>query len=149
MIFKRIMDFFYKKQETPEIKNFSTTLTDTNAGVDKQEEFYTDLENVLRELKTATSISKKELNLINEHVFKVPLIHGDVFKFNKSMTDGMCFTIDNVNLKYDDNSNLIDAQIRLNEIVFDNIITLTVSVKEFHEIFNHLQIQPLNKKENT
>lgn len=130
---------FYKKK----IKNYSTTLTPATQGVNKKRELSPDIRALMERVNNNDKINNEELNKLASFYFNTPKIEAGLYNLNKVMTDGMCFSIHHVTTVRDPQGELKDIHISLKDTVFENDLVITVSVKDFIEVFKKFEMKPI------
>lgn len=131
------------------IKKFSTTLTDAKEGSNSKKDLSPEISDLVKRMNKNDNISNTELNKLITYFFNIKEIKPGLYVLNKTFTDGLCFDINKINVVIDENNDVVDILINLSDIVFDNNITITVSVKNFYEVFKEFKFKPLTIKEGT
>jgi len=145
-MFKFLKKWFTKEKP---IKKFSTTLTTATEGSNNKKDISPEVAAIVKKLKKNSNenISNEELNTIISHFFNLKPVEPGVYNINKLFTEGMCFDISRVHTVYNKEGDIENIFINLREITFSNDIVVTVSIKDFHETFNRLDLQPVVSKE--
>lgn len=135
---------FLKKLFTKnKVKNYSTTLTPATEGVKTQRELSPEIKSLLSRIDKNDKITNEDLNKLSSFYFNTPTIQPGLYNLNKAMTDGMCFTIYHISTLKDPNGDLKDIHISLKDTVFENDLVITVSVKDFIEVFKKFDMKPI------
>lgn len=142
------IDRLFRRKKDKGIKQFSTTLTSANEGEDSLKNLSPDMKQLVESLNEEF-VTSETLNTVSKFFFNTPEFKPGVYTFNKPMTDGMCFTISQVKTIFKENGDLDDIHLILNDVVFMEAFSVTVSIKNFHEFFNNLNINQINQKETT
>lgn len=132
-----------KKQE---VKNFSTTMTTSMEGVSAMKNFSPEITAILKKLRKNEQIDNNDLNKVSSYYFNVREIEPGMYGASKPMFDGMCFDIIGVNTVYNPTGDIDNIYLTLKEVVHNLDLTITVSVKDFHEVFNLLTFKPVKTK---
>ena len=128
-------------QSEPEnLKQYSLTTTPASEGSDCKADLHSDIRTILTKIKYNESINNQELNKLNEFYFNKPNIPAGVFTLNKDFVNGMVFEIKRIDTVNDINGDIDNIYITLSEMTLSNEMSLTISVKDFHEIFQHFQL---------
>jgi len=130
--------WFTKKQS---IKKFSTTLTPATEGTTTKKELSKEILDIINKIRKSDNVSNYDLNKIISYYFNLKPIEPGLFNLNKSIIENMCFEISKINFIYNEEEDIEDIFINLREITFNNDLVVTVSVKDFHEMFTHLNFQ--------
>lgn len=133
-------------QRKPPVKNFSTTMTTADQGTDSQKELSPDIASLLKSIKKKENITNEDLNKLSGYFFNQPTIKPGVYNLHKAVIDSMCFEISAVNPVYDTKGDVANIYLELREMTYNNEFAITVSVKDFHEVFNHLTFKPIPQK---
>lgn len=128
------------------IQNFSTTMTSAMDGVQSKKDLSPEITALLKGLKKKENISNEDLNKIVNFYFNQPVILPGLYGIHKSILDQMCFEINGVNPVFNKSGDIENVYLNLREVTFNNELVITVSVKDFHETFNHLNFQPVESK---
>ena len=142
----RLKQYFVKKSE---VQNYSTTLTPATEGTSSKKGLSPDIANILRESSAKHHINSEDFNKIIDFYFNVKPISNSLYVPNKSMFSGMCFEIEDVESTYNKEGDLTNLHLVLREKSLGNDITMKISVKDFHEVFNLLKVKSLNLKKGS
>ena len=135
-----IRRFFPKKKA--EIAKFSITMTDATEGVGSQKELVPEVEAIVKRLKKSEMIDNNDLNKVASFYFNTDRIQAGIHNVNKPAMESMCFDISGVNVVYNKEGDVENIFLNMREIAFNFDMVITVSVKDFHEVFNHLKFKP-------
>ena len=128
------------------ITEFSTTLTTAEEGTTSRKDLSPDVASLVKSIKKQESINNEDLNTLAAYYFNSQNIAPGVYNIQQAVAASMCFEISGVNPLYDAKGDVVNIYVTLREITFNNEMVITVSVKDFHETFNHLTLQhPLQK----
>ena len=130
----------------PEIKNFSVTTTSAIEGTSSKKELSPEIETIVNKLQANANISNKELNQVSAYYFNTPDIPPGLFNINKELFLGMVLDIKRIDAHYDENGDISKIYIHLSDITLSNEFSMTVSVQDFHELFNSFEPKPLVKE---
>lgn len=136
-----IRELFNKRK----IKNYSSTTTSAEEGHNSKKSFDKEIESIVKKATNREDITNIELNKLSSFYFNTPNISSGVFSLNENMLRGTVFEIKRVDSVLDSNGDIENMCIVLKEITLNNELSVTVSVKDFHEIFNHIQLKQLTK----
>lgn len=138
-MFDFIRRWFPKKKA---IKNFSFTTDPVTIGSDNKKEFSPEVKEIVGRLKQNESITNEDLNKVTAFYFNQPTIEPGVYNINKSIVEAMCFEITGVNTVQNEHGDIVNIYLNMKELTFNNEVVMTVSVKDFHEMFTRLNFQP-------
>ena len=138
-----MFQFFKNLFSKNKIKNYSTTLTPATQGVNKKRELSPEIQALMTRVNNNDKINNEELNKLASFYFNTPKIEAGLYNLNKVMTDGMCFSIYHVTTVRDPQGELKDIHISLKDTVFENDLVITVSVKDFIEVFKKFEMKPI------
>lgn len=138
-MFEFIRRWFPKKKA---IKNFSFTTDPVTEGTNAKKDFSPEITEIVKRLKQNESITNEDLNKVTAFYFNQPTIEPGVYNINKSIAEAMCFEISGVNTVQNEQGDVVNIYLNLKEVTFNNEVVMTVSVKDFHEMFNRLNFQP-------
>lgn len=141
-MFAFLRRFLPKKK--PLVQNFSTTMTTSNEGVEAMRDLSPEINAILKKLKKNEEIDNDDLNKVGGFYFNVRAIEPGVYGTTKPMFDGMCFDISGVNTVYNTNGDIENIYLTLKEVSFNVDLIITVSIKDFHEVFSLLHFQTVN-----
>lgn len=128
-------------QSEPEtIKQYSLTTTSVNEGSDCKADLDSEIRRILTKITYNETINNQELNKLNDFYFNKPNIPSGVFTLNKDFVNGMVFEIKRIDTVNTINGDIDNIYITLSDITLNNEMSLTISVKDFHEIFQHFQL---------
>lgn len=139
-MFKFIKKLFDKK---PEIKKYSTTETEATEGSNSKADLNPEIKEIVSKLTKKDKISNNELNKLIEFYFNKAPIVNHLYKLNDSYTKGMCFSIDSVNTVSDEQKDICNIVLTMNELTFNAEINISISIKDFHEFFSPVSVQPV------
>lgn len=137
-MFTKIKRLFSRKKP---IQPYSSTLTTAETGTQSKAELNPGIHALVQRLNKDRSISNEELNKLLTYYFKVPPIVPGVYNFNKAFSDGFVFQIVGVDTCKNRNLDIEDITISLQEITYNMSLTMSVSVKEFHEVMTLFRIK--------
>ena len=138
-----MFQFFKNLFTKNKIKNYSTTLTPATEGVNKKRELSPEIQSLMGRIDKNDKINNEELNKLASFYFNTPKIEAGLYNLNKAMTDGMCFSIHHVTTVRDPEGELKDIHISLKDTIFENDLVITVSVKDFIEVFKKFEMKPI------
>ena len=142
-MFTFIRKLFSRKKQ---VKKFSTTLTTAIDGSNVKSDLSPEVDVIVKRLRKNETIGNEELNKVLDYYFNIPNIKPGLYNVNKSLVDKMCFDIDRVTTIRNGEGDIINIFLNLKEVTFNNDIAITISAKDFHETFNHLNLQPTESK---
>lgn len=143
-MFKFIRRFFPKKKSP--VQNFSTTLTTAEEGAAAMKDLSPEIATILKRLRKNEEIDNDDLNKVSSFYFNVRAIEPGVYGTTKPMFDGMCFDIINVKTVHNSDGDIENIYLTLKEVAHGVDLMLTVSVKDFHEVFSLLHFQTVKSK---
>jgi hypothetical protein len=138
-LFKR---WFTKSTPDIEIKNYSVTTTPATEGTTSKYQLSPEMVAVVKKINSGLNINNLELNKLNDFYFHKPHIPPGVFSLNRDMVDRMVFEIKRIDTVADHNGDIVNILVTLHEITLNNEMSMSISVKDFHEIFQHFQFKP-------
>ena len=138
-----MFQFLKKLLSKNKVKNYSITLTPATEGVKTQRELSPEIKSLLSRIDKNDKITNEDLNKLSSFYFNTPAIQPGLYNLNKAMTDGMCFSIHHVTTVRDPEGELKDIHISLKDTVFENDLVITVSVKDFIEVFKKFEMKPI------
>lgn len=143
-MFEFLKKRFTKKED---IKNFSTTLTTAKEGSNSKRDLSPEISTILKNLKDKKTISNNDVSVLAEFYFGVSPIQPGLYRIRKSIIEGMCFDINDVNLKYNEVGDVDKICLSLKEVTLNNNISINVDVKDFNELFEQIVFDFNKEKE--
>lgn len=135
-MFAFIRKFLPKKKV---VQTFSTTLTTAEEGSKRQQDMFPEMKALLRRMKKSDKVTNEDLNAIGGFYFNQPTIQPGMYNINKAVLEGMCFDINAISPEYNDQGDVTNVFLTMREVTMNNELIMVVSIKDFHEIFSHLQ----------
>lgn len=134
-MFAFIRKFFPKKKV---VQNFSTTLTTAAEGSHSHKEMFPEMKEVLQRLKKKDTVTNEDLNTVAAFYFNRPTVQPGLHNISKSILEGMCFDISAVSPEFNKQGDVTNIFLTMREVTMNNELIMIVSIKDFHEIFSHL-----------
>lgn len=121
------------------VANYSTTLTTAQEGAKTRKELCPEVANILDNFEKEKRIDNDGLNKVASFYFNTPNIPPTFFVLRREMSDGACMNINSVVKVEDASGELTDLKVMLTDAVYGSDLTLTISVKLFHEFFQSFE----------
>ena len=133
---------FIKSFFPSKIKKYSLTITDVKEGTDTKKDMSKEIKTIVNNLKKYSTISNINLNKLIDFYFNTKSIDNTLYTINKNYIDSMCFSINAINTVINkDNKDVDDIRITLIELTYGFDFNITISVKDFNELFNQLTLK--------
>ena len=146
-LFGGIINRFKERFHGNEIKNVTTTLTDTKHDEVKNESM-TSTQLIIDKMKRKENVTLNEISILMSDLFDQKAVPTNTFKLREVFVKDCLFILEEVRLVSSDNdSPPKDMVFRLKEAVYGIDMEITVTAPNFHEIFYSLDLQNLNKTE--
>ena len=134
-IFKKLKMYVDSKR----MKKFSTTLTSSKEGTS-----YNPIVKEYIDILSKDNISNEELNKVVTSYFNLKPIPSGVYIFNKDFLNSMVLDIDKIQTIHNENE-IVDVRLAMSDITYNMNINISVSVKNFHEVFKILNIKEMQE----
>lgn len=129
------------------LKRYSTTMTLATEGVNSKKNLSQEIKSLIKRIKSGNKISHEEVNTLLSFYFNKKEINPGIYTFNKNITNGMVFKIDSVNTILNKDNDVENVFITLVDIVYNIEFTITISGKEFYEVFKDFKPKQSPEKE--
>ncbi len=132
------------------IQNFSTTLTDATEGSPSRLSANPELAKQLNEGRKKNVTTSGTVKEASEYFLNVPGVdiqHPVIL--NPDISKMLMFTANHVHYVRDENDDVTDILIMFDEITLGGSLSIRVSVKDYHEIFQPSSIPDLFSKKGT